>query len=86
MTTMAIDTTVRTWTDGYCATVQQVGRVVTVQILGDVYQTTHGDEWEAAVMFDAAVLEQQMMAASIAATVTDYDGDGLTYDEWRYGA
>ena len=39
-----------------------------------------------AVMFDAAVLEQQTMAASIAAAVADYDGDGLTYDEWRYGA
>ncbi len=73
-----IDTVVRTWTDGYCATVQQCGRSVTVQVLGDLYPATYADEQEAAVMFDAEVLAQQMMAAQVAATISsleDYDDD-----------
>ena len=68
MTTTTTDT-VRTWTDGYCATVQQCGRAVTLQVLGDVYRTTYADEGAAAVMFDAEVLAQQMTAATVAASI-----------------
>ena len=78
MTTMTTDTVVRTWTDGYCTTVQQCGRSVTVQVLGDVYPATYADELEAAIMFDAEVLAQQMMTAQVAATISsleDYDDD-----------
>ena len=56
----------QSWTDGV-ASVQQDGRTVTVRILGDVYRRQYRDEGEAAVIFDAERLAQEMMAAEIQA-------------------
>ena len=48
----------RFWSDGI-AQVEQAGRTVTVQILGDVYVTECSDTDEAATMFAAEVMTEQ---------------------------
>ena len=69
--------TMQSWTDGH-SSVQQDGPAVTVRILGDVWQARYADDGEAAVMFDAEV------AAMMTVECSD-NGDGLTFEQWRYG-
>lgn len=69
----------RTWSDGH-SSVEQCGEWVTVQIMCDVYPSRYSSESEAATVFEAEVA-----AAMMTVECGGDDGDGLTWEQWRYG-
>lgn len=66
------------WTDGI-ALVRRDGPTVTVQILGDVWVTTHEDDGEAQIAFAAQVAQEMDASAAVRSVIAGYGEDG---DEW----